>query len=237
MCRFCTWDCSLLLDSLPFALKSLFPYPLADPKHVPIRMPHMHLARPSTAYRSAEKRHPTRRPRTPCEPRPRPPPTPTSTRPCRPLRLRRVQTSTCSLPCPASPALLGREKSRIPPTPPTPNVGGVPQSQHFFQPHFSNHAKLSAMSDTFKMGVMSFASIAPKHTTLARLPTDRCHPHPSFRAKWADAFSLIIAPAMKSALAARNLSSFSVPRKRPSPRSTHPPHRHFERSRPTRFLR
>ena len=32
--------------------------------------------------------------------------------------------------------------------------GRVPQSQHFFQPHFSNQAKLAAMSDTFKIGVM-----------------------------------------------------------------------------------
>jgi hypothetical protein len=35
----------------------------------------------------------------------------------------------------------------------------VPQSQHFFQPHFSNQAKLAAMSDTFKIGVMVLTSI------------------------------------------------------------------------------
>src|SRR5690242_7921137 len=43
------------------------------------------------------------------------------------------------------------------PEPTAPNVGGVPQSQSFFQPHFSNHAKLAAMSDTFRIGVTAFA--------------------------------------------------------------------------------
>jgi hypothetical protein len=51
------------------------------------------------------------------------------------------------------------------PDPTAPNVGGVPQSQHFFQPHFSNHAKLAGTSDTFKIGVMCFASMGRKHTT------------------------------------------------------------------------
>ena len=51
------------------------------------------------------------------------------------------------------------------PDPTDPKVGGVPQSQHFFQPHLSNHRKLRAMSDTFKIGVMCFASMAAKHTT------------------------------------------------------------------------
>jgi hypothetical protein len=37
-------------------------------------------------------------------------------------------------------------------------------------------------------------------------PPDARPPAPSFRAKWADAFSFIIAPAMISAHAARNLS-------------------------------
>ena len=51
------------------------------------------------------------------------------------------------------------------PDPTAPKVGGVPQSQHFFQPHFSNHAKLAGTSDTFKIGTMCFASMARKHTT------------------------------------------------------------------------
>src|SRR6184192_3268130 len=43
------------------------------------------------------------------------------------------------------------------PDPTAPKVGGVPQSQHFLQPHFSNHTKLLEMSDTFNIGVMCFA--------------------------------------------------------------------------------
>jgi hypothetical protein len=65
------------------------------------------------------------------------------------------------------------------PDPTDPKVGGVPQSQHFLQPHFSNHAKLAGMSDTFKIGVMCFASIARKHTTptvlLFRRSTAKTH--------------------------------------------------------------
>src|SRR5882762_754767 len=51
------------------------------------------------------------------------------------------------------------------PDPPAPNVGGVPQSQHFLHPHFSNHAKLVAMSDTFNIGVMAFAFMRRKSST------------------------------------------------------------------------
>ena len=43
------------------------------------------------------------------------------------------------------------------PDPTAPKVGGVPQSQHFLQPHFSNHTKLLEMSDTFNIGVTCFA--------------------------------------------------------------------------------
>ncbi len=66
------------------------------------------------------------------------------------------------LPCPP-----WQRKISHSPEPTAPKVGGVPQSQHFFQPHFSNHAKLAAMSDTFKIGVMCFASMASKHSTPA----------------------------------------------------------------------
>src|SRR5262245_32610466 len=41
-----------------------------------------------------------------------------------------------------------------------PNVGGLPQSKPFFQPSFSNQAKLSTMSETFRIGVTAFASMA-----------------------------------------------------------------------------
>src|SRR5580700_4468787 len=71
------------------------------------------------------------------------------------------------LPCPPR-----QRKISHSPDPTDPKVGGVPQSQHFFQPHFANHTKLAAMSDTFKIGVIAFAYMAPKHTTL----TGRRHP-------------------------------------------------------------
>jgi hypothetical protein len=45
------------------------------------------------------------------------------------------------------------------PDPTAPNVGGVPQSHNFFHPHFSNHATVLAMSDTFNIGVKPLASI------------------------------------------------------------------------------
>jgi len=45
------------------------------------------------------------------------------------------------------------------PDPTAPNVGGVLQSHNFFHFHFSNHATVLAMSDTFKIGVKLLASI------------------------------------------------------------------------------
>jgi hypothetical protein len=48
------------------------------------------------------------------------------------------------------------------PEPTAPNVGGVPQSQYFFHPHFSNHAKLAAMSETFNIGVRPCAIMIEK---------------------------------------------------------------------------
>src|SRR5215471_9020470 len=45
------------------------------------------------------------------------------------------------------------------PEPTAPNVGGVPQSHNFFHPHFSNHANVPAMSETFNIGVKPWASI------------------------------------------------------------------------------
>ncbi len=51
------------------------------------------------------------------------------------------------------------------PDPTAPKVGGVPQSQHFLQPHFLNHSKLAEMSDTFSMGVTCFAFMPPKDST------------------------------------------------------------------------
>src|SRR5882762_4623405 len=51
------------------------------------------------------------------------------------------------------------------PDPTAPKVGGVPQSQHFLQPHFLNHSKLLEMSDTFNIGVMCFAFMLRKDNT------------------------------------------------------------------------
>src|SRR4030095_607660 len=42
-----------------------------------------------------------------------------------------------------------------------PNVGGVPQSQPFVQPSFSNHAKLSRMFETLRIGVSLRAFMGP----------------------------------------------------------------------------
>src|SRR5713101_5723583 len=51
------------------------------------------------------------------------------------------------------------------PDPTAPKVGGVPQSQHFLQPHFSNQAKLAAMLETFSIGVTPFATMGRKDNT------------------------------------------------------------------------
>jgi len=51
------------------------------------------------------------------------------------------------------------------PDPTAPNVGGVPQSHNFFHPHFSNHATVLAMSDTFNIGVRPFTSITEENNT------------------------------------------------------------------------
>src|SRR5712692_6095389 len=56
------------------------------------------------------------------------------------------------------------------PDPTAPKVGGFPQSHSFLQPHFSNHAKLAEMSDTFNIGVMPFASMARKDNTALKSP-------------------------------------------------------------------
>jgi hypothetical protein len=51
------------------------------------------------------------------------------------------------------------------PEPTAPKVRGVPQSQHFLQPHFSNQAKLAEISETFNIGVMAFAFMLRKDNT------------------------------------------------------------------------
>src|SRR5277367_6731893 len=48
------------------------------------------------------------------------------------------------------------------PDPTAPNVGGVPQSHNFFHPHFSNQAKVLAISDTFNIAVNPLASMIGK---------------------------------------------------------------------------
>ncbi len=56
-------------------------------------------------------------------------------------------------PLPRPPWPSRQRKISAPTDPTAPKLAGVPQSQSFFQPHFSNHAKLAAMSDTFNIGV------------------------------------------------------------------------------------
>src|ERR1700731_1319257 len=62
------------------------------------------------------------------------------------------------------------------PDPTAPKVGGVPQSQHFLQPHFSNQAKLAEMSDTFSMGVTCFAFMPRKDTTAIKAAPEKARP-------------------------------------------------------------
>lgn len=65
------------------------------------------------------------------------------------------------LPCPPR-----QRKISHSPDPTDPKVGGVPQSQHFRQPHFSNHAMLAAMSETFSTGLMCFAYMRGRITPI-----------------------------------------------------------------------
>ncbi len=62
-------------------------------------------------------------------------------------------------PLPRPPWAPWQRKISDSPAPTAPKIGGVPQSQHFFQPHFLNQAKLAAMSDRCKIGVMVLTSI------------------------------------------------------------------------------
>src|SRR5579863_352058 len=63
------------------------------------------------------------------------------------------------VPLPRPPCPPWQRKISHLPDPTAPNAGGVPQSQHFLQPHFSNQAKLAPMSETFKIGVSCLASM------------------------------------------------------------------------------
>src|SRR6202035_5406250 len=62
------------------------------------------------------------------------------------------------------------------PDPTAPKVGGVPQSQHFLQPHFANHTKLAEMSDTFSIGVTCFAFMPPKDSTAIKAAPEKARP-------------------------------------------------------------
>src|SRR6185437_10304582 len=66
------------------------------------------------------------------------------------------------LPRPRPPWPSRQRKIRHLPEPTAPNVGGVPQSQSFFHPHCSNHAKLAAKSETFSIGVRPSTFIGRK---------------------------------------------------------------------------
>jgi hypothetical protein len=48
-------------------------------------------------------------------------------------------------PLPRPPWAPWQRKISDSPAPTAPKMGSVPQSQHFFQPHFSNQAKLAAI--------------------------------------------------------------------------------------------
>jgi hypothetical protein len=72
-------------------------------------------------------------------------------------------------PLPRPPWLPSQRKISHSPDPTAPKVGGVPQSQHFLQPHFPNHAKLAEMSDTFNIGVRCSTFILPEDNTVIRL--------------------------------------------------------------------
>src|SRR5882724_385971 len=58
-------------------------------------------------------------------------------------------------PCPSWQRKISQSPEQTPP-----NVGGSPQSHPFFQPSFSNHAKLSRILDTSRIGTKRWASIA-----------------------------------------------------------------------------
>src|SRR5258707_2310980 len=58
-------------------------------------------------------------------------------------------------PCPFSHRKISHSPEQTPP-----KSGGSPQSQAFFHPSFSNHAKLSWILETFKIGVSRLASMA-----------------------------------------------------------------------------
>src|ERR1044072_2491155 len=63
-------------------------------------------------------------------------------------------------PWPRPPCAPSQRKIWHSPEQTAPKDGGCPQSQAFFQPSFSNQAKLSWMLDTFKIGVSPLASMS-----------------------------------------------------------------------------
>jgi len=65
-------------------------------------------------------------------------------------------------PLPRPPWPPWQRKTSHSPDPTAPKVGGVPQSQHFLQPHFSNQPKLAEISETFSIGVIAFAFMLPE---------------------------------------------------------------------------
>jgi hypothetical protein len=55
-------------------------------------------------------------------------------------------------PCPPSQRKISHSPEQTPP-----KLGGSPHSQPFFQPSYSNQAKLARMSETLRIGVSAFA--------------------------------------------------------------------------------
>src|SRR5688572_24667377 len=62
-------------------------------------------------------------------------------------------------PLPRPPCAPSHRKISQSPEQTPPNEGGLPQSQAFVHPSFSNHAKLCSMFETFRIGVKRLAFI------------------------------------------------------------------------------
>src|SRR5262249_15726817 len=60
-------------------------------------------------------------------------------------------------PLPRPPCAPWQRKMHTSPEPTAPKVGGVPQSHSFFQPHFSNHTNVPAISEMLRIGVIPLA--------------------------------------------------------------------------------
>src|SRR5215216_191119 len=69
----------------------------------------------------------------------------------------------CGIGPPRAPWQFWQRKISVLPETTAPKVGGSPKSQCFFQPSFSNHAKLSSKLVTFSIGVTACTFISLPH--------------------------------------------------------------------------